>query len=66
MKAISIRQPWANLIAAGGKTIEVRTRPTKYRGPLLIVSAKRPTVPPGRLRTDRREVPLWIERTPAQ
>ena len=46
MKALSIRQPWANLIAAGDKTIEVRPWPTKYRGPLLIVSAKRPAVPP--------------------
>ena len=46
MKALSIRQPWANLIAPGDKTIEVRSRPTKYRGPLLIVSAKRPAVPP--------------------
>ena len=46
MKALSIRQPWANLIAAGYKTIEVRTWSTKYRGSLLIVSAKRPAVPP--------------------
>lgn len=46
MKALSVRQPWANLIADGSKTIEVRTRPTKYRGPLLIVSAKRPDIAP--------------------
>ena len=46
MKALSVRQPWANLIADGSKTIEVRTRPTRYRGPLLIVSTKRPAVPP--------------------
>ena len=36
MKALSIRQPWAWLIAAGHKLIENRTWRTAYRGPLLI------------------------------
>lgn len=36
MKALSIRQPWAWLIAAGHKDIENRTWRTSYRGPLLI------------------------------
>ncbi|PRF55466.1 ASCH domain-containing protein [Burkholderia multivorans] len=36
MKALSIRQPWAWLVAAGHKDIENRTWPTSYRGPLLI------------------------------
>lgn len=36
MQAISIRQPWAWLIAQGSKTIENRTWATSYRGPLLI------------------------------
>ena len=36
MKALSIRQPWAELIVAGLKDIENRTWPTDYRGPLLI------------------------------
>lgn len=40
MKALSIRQPWANLIASGKKTIETRTWQTTYRGPLLIVAGK--------------------------
>ena len=40
--AISIKQPWAVLIAAGIKTIEIRTWPTKRRGPLLIHAAKVP------------------------
>ena len=44
MKAISIQQPWASLIAEGFKTIETRTWQTCYRGPLLIVSTKRPKV----------------------
>ncbi len=42
MKALSIRQPWASLIARGEKTIEVRSWSTSYRGPLLICAgAKR-------------------------
>ncbi|MXZ44830.1 MAG: ASCH domain-containing protein [Gammaproteobacteria bacterium] len=46
MKALSVKQPWANLIADGRKTIETRTWTTPYRGPLLIVSSKRPNIPP--------------------
>ena len=42
MKALSVRQPWASLIASGRKTLEVRSWPTTYRGPLLICAAKRP------------------------
>ena len=41
MKALSIKQPWASLIATGKKTIEVRTWRTNYRGNLLIVSSKK-------------------------
>lgn len=40
MKAISIKQPWASLVAAGYKTVECRTWKTAYRGPLLICSSK--------------------------
>lgn len=36
MNALTIRQPWASLIAAGVKTIETRSWSTKYRGPLAI------------------------------
>jgi hypothetical protein len=46
VKAISLKQPWANLIAQGKKTIETRTWPTKYRGELLIVSSKSPNIAP--------------------
>jgi len=46
MKALSIKQPWANLIAAGEKTIETRTWATDYRGPILIVSSKTPKIEP--------------------
>ena len=46
MRALSVKQPWANLIASGRKTIETRTWATPYRGTLLIVSSKRPNIPP--------------------
>ena len=46
MKAVSVRQPWANLIAAGKKTIETRTWATNYRGEILIVSSKKPRIEP--------------------
>ena len=46
MKALSIKQPWANMIASGEKTIETRMWSTKHRGPLLIVSSKEPDIPP--------------------
>ena len=46
MKALSIKQPWANMIAAGEKSIETRTWATDYRGPLLIVSSKQPRIAP--------------------
>lgn len=40
MIALSVKQPWAWLIASGRKTIETRTWQTKHRGPILIVSSK--------------------------
>ena len=46
MKALSIKQPWASLIASGIKTIETRTWKTDYRGPLLICSSKTPDIAP--------------------
>lgn len=45
MKAISLHQPWADMIAQGSKTIETRTWWTSYRGALLIVSTKKPDLP---------------------
>lgn len=41
MKAISIWQPWASLIADGHKRFETRSWATQYRGPLLICSGLR-------------------------
>lgn len=42
MKTIAIRHPWAALIADGGKTVEVRSWKTSYRGPLLVVASGKP------------------------
>jgi len=44
MKAISLYQPYASLIASGKKTIETRRWFTRYRGDLLIVSTLKPVV----------------------
>lgn len=40
MKALNLRQPWAEMIANGQKTIETRMWKTKHIGPLLIVASK--------------------------
>lgn len=40
MKALTILQPWASLIALGEKKIETRSWYTKYRGPLAIHAGK--------------------------
>lgn len=39
-RAITVRQPWASLIAVGAKTIIDQAKPTDYRGPLLIHARK--------------------------
>jgi len=45
-KAISLKQPWANLVASGKKTIETRRWTTSYRGDLVICSSKNPNIDP--------------------
>jgi hypothetical protein len=40
VKAITLTQPWATLVAIGDKRIETRSWPTKYRGPLAITASK--------------------------
>lgn len=39
LRVLTVRQPWASLIALGYKRIEVRSRPTKYRGWVAIHAA---------------------------
>jgi hypothetical protein len=41
MKAITIWQPWASLLAIGAKKYETRSWPTKYRGTIAIHAAKK-------------------------
>src|SRR5438067_1827527 len=53
--ALSLKQPWATLLAHGLKTIEVRRWPTARRGRVLIHAA--------RVSDERREV--W-DRVPAE
>lgn len=40
-RALSVQQPWAELIRSGRKTIELRTWTTNYRGPVLICAGRR-------------------------
>lgn len=40
MKVITIRQPWATLIAIGEKEFETRSWQTKYRGTIAIHAGK--------------------------
>ena len=40
MKALSLTQPWATLVASGRKKVETRSWNTRYRGPLYIHAAK--------------------------
>jgi len=46
IKAISLKQPWANMIVEGKKTIETRKWSTTYRGDILICSSKKPDIVP--------------------
>jgi hypothetical protein len=39
--ALSVNQPFADMISKGIKKIEVRSRATKHRGNILIVSSKK-------------------------
>jgi hypothetical protein len=40
VKALTLTQPWATLVAIGAKQIETRSWSTRYRGPLAIHAAK--------------------------
>lgn len=42
MKALTLWQPWASLVALGVKTVETRSWSTPYRGPLAIHAAATP------------------------
>ena len=44
MKAITIKQPWANLIVMGLKDVENRTWSTNYRGRVLVHASSIPNI----------------------
>ena len=45
IKALSLWQPWASLIAVGAKKYETRSWRTSYHGPILICASQRhPTI----------------------
>ncbi len=46
MKAITLWQPWASLIAVGAKQYETRPWKTNYRGRIAIHAARRKVIPP--------------------
>lgn len=50
--ALSLRQPWAALVVAGHKAIEVRSWPTAFRGRFLVHAARLPD--------DRPEAWAWV------
>lgn len=41
MKCLSLRQPFANLLASGRKSIEIRNWNTSFRGAFLVHAAKK-------------------------
>ncbi len=42
MKSLSLKQPWAEFIVSGRKTIEIRKWKTNFRGEILIHTSKSP------------------------
>jgi hypothetical protein len=46
LKALCLRQPWANLITTGQKTIETRKWSTNYRGEILLCTSRKPEIEP--------------------
>ena len=44
MRAITILQPWASLLACGAKRYETRSWATRYRGPIAIHAGKKKAI----------------------
>ena len=57
--ALGVRQPWAELILRGIKTLEVRSSLTSVRGMIYLYSSKvLADVPDARLQVQRHQLPL--------
>jgi hypothetical protein len=65
LKAITIHQPWASLIAIEAKRFETRGWKTNYRGPIAIHAGKQKDVDTCLLLAGE-NVKLWREITPLQ
>jgi hypothetical protein len=59
MKALTLWQPWASLVALSEKSIETRIWSTKHRGPLAIHAAQK--LPPKWLGASRNSEPFIQE-----
>jgi hypothetical protein len=68
VRALSLWQPWASLVAEGIKTIETRSWGTRHRGPLAIHASKRTPVEVGGWVPERmgRSSPWVIRRAPGE
>jgi hypothetical protein len=42
MKALSLKQPWAELVVSGRKTVELRNWNTSFRGEFLVHASQTP------------------------
>lgn len=60
MKALSIKQPFADQICAGEKWIEFRSRPISHRGPMLICSSKTATGYEVEINGELKPLPLGV------
>jgi hypothetical protein len=49
MRALSVKQPWADAIVRGRQRVEFRSWRTAYRGPLAIHASTRPAAGAGEL-----------------
>ncbi len=56
MRALTLYQPWATMIAVGAKTYETRSWGTNYRGMIAIHAGKAQKYPPSRVLAAMREV----------
>ncbi|MCI8441222.1 MAG: ASCH domain-containing protein [Provencibacterium sp.] len=72
MKAITLWQPWASLLAEGPKIYETRSWAVRYRGPVAIHAARLPlkaalreTSPEKRAAIERALFPKRLEELPA-
>ena len=59
MKALSIKQPWAALIAHGIKDVENRSRRTNYRGKILLHASAVPALRNNQKPWDLFSIPQW-------